>query len=102
MAVKGIQNNLNFKYALRGLFGSLQQIDTTGLPALEAVLRDVELAAPDEVLVGGDLVGRGPEGSAVVQRIRERDGLNEAAAIDRQIATREEALAWVGELLDRG
>ncbi len=39
--------------------------------ALEAVLADFDRRTPDEVLVGGDLVGRGPEGSKVVQRIRE-------------------------------
>lgn len=37
--------------------------------ALEAVMEDVARQAPDEVLVGGDLVGRGPEGSEVVRRI---------------------------------
>lgn len=42
------------------------------LPALEAVLADIERQAPDEVLVGGDLVGRGPQGSAVVREIRRR------------------------------
>ncbi len=42
------------------------------LPALEAVLADLEQQAPDEVLVGGDLVGRGPRGSAVVGEIRRR------------------------------
>jgi putative phosphoesterase len=41
------------------------------VPALEAVLDDVLRQAPDEVLVGGDLVGRGPEGSRVVRRVRE-------------------------------
>ena len=41
------------------------------VPALEAVLEDIAALGPDEVLVGGDLVGRGPEGSAVVRRIRE-------------------------------
>lgn len=39
------------------------------LPALEAVLADLAELAVDEVLVGGDLVGRGPEGRAVVHRI---------------------------------
>ncbi len=42
------------------------------LPALEAVLADIDAQRPDEVLVGGDLVGRGPQGSAVVRCIRER------------------------------
>lgn len=39
------------------------------VPALEAVMEDVARLALDEVLVGGDLVGRGPEGSEVVRRI---------------------------------
>ncbi len=42
------------------------------LPALEAVLEDVAAQQPDEVLVGGDLVGRGPCGKKVVQRITEK------------------------------
>lgn len=42
------------------------------VPALEAVLADIDSLAPDEVLVGGDLVGRGPEGSRVTKMIRER------------------------------
>lgn len=42
------------------------------VPALEAVLADVEQQQPDEVLVGGDLVGRGPQGSRVTELIRER------------------------------
>lgn len=41
------------------------------VPALEAVLDDLAAQAVDEVLVGGDLVGRGPEGSRVTKRIRE-------------------------------
>lgn len=41
------------------------------VPALEAVLADIETVGVDEVLVNGDLVGRGPSGSAVVDRIRE-------------------------------
>ena len=40
------------------------------VPALEAVLEDLERRPVDEVIVGGDLVGRGPEGSKVVARIR--------------------------------
>lgn len=39
------------------------------VPALEAVLADLADQTVDEVLVGGDLVGRGPEGRAVVHRI---------------------------------
>ncbi len=41
------------------------------MPALEAVISDLADQAVDEVLVGGDLVGRGPEGSRVVKRVRE-------------------------------
>lgn len=40
------------------------------VPALEAVHRDIRQRAVDEVLVAGDLVGRGPQGSAVVQYVR--------------------------------
>jgi len=39
------------------------------LPALEAVLDDLAAQDVDEVLVGGDLVGRGPQGRAVVKRV---------------------------------
>lgn len=39
------------------------------LPALHAVLDDIAEQEVDEVLVGGDLVGRGPQGSAVVAEI---------------------------------
>ncbi len=41
------------------------------MPALEAVIRDLDGQGVDEVLVGGDLVGRGPEGSRVVKQVRE-------------------------------
>lgn len=41
------------------------------VPALEAVLADIEQLQVDEVLVNGDLVGRGPLGSRVVERIGE-------------------------------
>ena len=40
-------------------------------PALEAVIDDLSELEVDEVLVGGDLVGRGPCGSTVVDRIAE-------------------------------
>ena len=40
------------------------------MPALRAVLADIERQRPDEVLVGGDLVGRGPQGSRVIAAIR--------------------------------
>lgn len=41
------------------------------VPALEAVIEDLARVEPDEVLVGGDLVGRGPQGTEVVRRIAE-------------------------------
>lgn len=41
------------------------------LPALEAVVADIATEHVDEVLVGGDLVGRGPQGSGVIARVRE-------------------------------
>lgn len=40
-------------------------------PALEAVISDIQQQGVDGVRVGGDLVGRGPQGSEVVHRIRE-------------------------------
>ncbi len=39
------------------------------LPATEAVLADLERVQPDRVIVGGDLVNRGPQSRAVVERI---------------------------------
>ncbi|RAL25453.1 hypothetical protein DL240_04375 [Lujinxingia litoralis] len=39
--------------------------------ALEAIIADIAEHPIDEVIVAGDLVGRGPQGSAVVQRIAE-------------------------------
>ncbi len=41
------------------------------MPAFEAVISDLAAQAVDEVLVAGDLVGRGPEGSRVVRRVCE-------------------------------
>ncbi len=41
------------------------------LPALNAVIADLEKRGVDEVLVAGDLVGRGPQGNCVVSRIQE-------------------------------
>jgi predicted phosphodiesterase len=41
------------------------------MPALEAVVADLRRQGTDEVLVGGDLVGRGPEGSKVSRWVRE-------------------------------
>ena len=43
------------------------------LPALRAVINDLKSLNPDEVLVGGDMVGRGPQGLAVVREIRRRN-----------------------------
>lgn len=39
------------------------------VPALEAVVSDIATQNCDEVLVGGDLVGRGPQGDRVVERV---------------------------------
>jgi predicted phosphodiesterase len=39
------------------------------LPALEAVVDDIDRTGVDEVLVGGDLVGRGPQGREVIERV---------------------------------
>ena len=45
--------------------------DIHGNPfALEAVLEDIARQPPTEAIVAGDLVGRGPMGSAVVERVR--------------------------------
>jgi len=43
------------------------------IPALEGVVADLASQGVDEVLVGGDLVGRGPQGSEVIRRIRQLD-----------------------------
>lgn len=40
--------------------------------ALDAVIADIAHQQVDEVIVAGDMVGRGPQGSAVVERIAER------------------------------
>jgi len=42
------------------------------VPALRAVFDDLDEADVDEVIVGGDLVGRGPRGSRIVELIAER------------------------------
>ena len=42
------------------------------LPALEAVLDDIEQWRPDEVIVNGDLVSRGPYSQACLQLIQNR------------------------------
>lgn len=41
------------------------------LPAFEAVISDIERESPDEIIIAGDLVGRGPQGSAVVERVQQ-------------------------------
>ena len=41
------------------------------MPAFEAVIADIEQQSPDEIIIAGDLVGRGPQGSAVVERVIE-------------------------------
>lgn len=42
------------------------------LPALDAVLAEVDALRPDRVLVGGDIINRGPQPAACVERILER------------------------------
>ncbi len=42
------------------------------MPALRAVIDDLKAQAPDEVIVAGDLVGRGPQGTAVVREVLTR------------------------------
>lgn len=37
--------------------------------ALEAVIRDLQHVAPDQVIVNGDLVGRGPQSQAVLETV---------------------------------
>lgn len=39
------------------------------LPALEAVVRDISRLEPDRVIVNGDMVNRGPDGVAVMERL---------------------------------
>lgn len=41
------------------------------LPALEAVLDDVQRRSPDVIVVAGDLVNRGPQSAQVVSRLRD-------------------------------
>lgn len=43
------------------------------LPAFEAVARDVEALGAERVIANGDMVNRGPDGVAVVERLRARD-----------------------------
>ncbi len=42
------------------------------LPALEAVLDDIEHWGPDRVVANGDLVNRGPDSPGVLRRLKER------------------------------
>ena len=41
------------------------------LPALEAVMADLEYTAPDRVIVDGDVVNRGPQSKPCLDRVRE-------------------------------
>ena len=41
------------------------------LPALEAVIHDLDAVRPERVVVNGDMVNRGPEGVAVMERLHE-------------------------------
>jgi len=71
---EGVGREREIRYS-RGVSASRESIavvsDVHGnVPALEAVLDDLAGRGVDEVLVGGDLVGRGPQGSRVVKRIR--------------------------------
>ena len=43
------------------------------LTALDAVVADIRMHAPDAVVVGGDLVGSGSRPAEVIDRIREID-----------------------------
>lgn len=45
------------------------------LAALEAVLADLEVVQPDQVIIGGDMVNRGPDNDRVLQRILELDAV---------------------------
>ena len=40
------------------------------MPALEAVIEDIAEQRVEEVIVAGDLVGRGPQGAEVIDRIK--------------------------------
>ncbi|NDJ75515.1 MAG: metallophosphoesterase family protein [Chloroflexi bacterium] len=42
------------------------------LPALEAVLRDLEQVAPDQVVVNGDIVNRGPQSQECLDIVRDK------------------------------
>ena len=39
------------------------------LPALEAVLADLEQVRPDKIVIAGDFVNRGPQSGAVLERV---------------------------------
>jgi putative phosphoesterase len=43
------------------------------LHALEAVIKDLKLTAPEQVLVDGDMVGRGPQSEAVLELVAEQN-----------------------------
>jgi len=67
-----------------GIFSDIH----ANLPALEAVLAEVDAAAPDRLLCLGDLVGYGPHPGEVVDRVRALEcpvlaGNHDLAVIDR-------------------
>ncbi len=66
------------------------------LPALEAVLRDVDAQAPDEVWVAGDLVGYNPWPNEVCEILRERHVRAIRGNHDRAILTG--SLGWFTDL----
>jgi putative phosphoesterase len=70
------------------------------LPALEAVLADLERVRPDLVVQGGDLAGGGPHPAAVVDRVRERGwpGVlgNTDAMLDQVLTIPERERRFVG------
>lgn len=84
------------------------------LPALEAVCEDLERQDLDEILVAGDLVGRGPQGTEVTRLIMEKGwpcirGNHEDYVINFSRGTYPEAWAiadewsaarWMGDEID--
>jgi diadenosine tetraphosphatase ApaH/serine/threonine PP2A family protein phosphatase len=79
------------------------------LPALNAVLAEVQRAAPDAILHGGDLIGWGPQPNEVVSLIAERGiegvvGNHELlclGAFTEEHPLRNESTAWTAETLSR-
>jgi hypothetical protein len=79
------------------------------LPALNAVLAEVQRAAPDAILHGGDLVGWGPQPNEVVSLIAERGiegvaGNHELLCLGtftEEHQLRNESTAWTAQTLSR-